>query len=174
MTKYSFEERLSAVNRYLDGGESFISIGRSIGTSQSVVMNWVKQYQSQGIEALKKKGYTNYSSKFKLDVLNYMDDNGTSPNETAAIFNIPSPATIRNWRILFEKGGIDALTSKDKGRPIMKKETKRKQNNNSPDGDDIESLKAEVEQLRMENEYLKKLNALVQNKKKSPNKTKRK
>jgi len=174
MTKYSFEDKLSAVTRYLNGVESYISIGSSIGTSQSVVMNWVKQYQSHGVEGLKKKGYTNYSSKFKLDVLNYMNDNGTSPNETATIFNIPSPATIRTWRILFEKGGVDALTSKDKGRPIMKKENKKKQNNNSPNVDDIESLKAEVEQLRMENEYLKKLNALVQNKKKSPNKTKRK
>lgn len=37
-----------------------------------------------------------------------------------------------------------------------------------------EALQAELERLRMENAYLKKLNALVQNKEKSPNKTKRK
>ena len=39
-------------------------------------------------EAFKKR-YTNYSSQFKLDVLNYMNEHGTSINETAAIFNIP-------------------------------------------------------------------------------------
>jgi hypothetical protein len=38
----------------------------------------------------------------------------------------------------------------------------------------VEALQAELERLRMENAYLKKLNALVQNKEKSPNKTKRK
>lgn len=38
----------------------------------------------------------------------------------------------------------------------------------------IEALQAENERLRMENVYLKKLNALVQNKEKSRNKTKRK
>ncbi len=36
----------------------------------------------------------------------------------------------------------------------------------------IEALQAENEHLRMENAYLKKLNAFVQNKKRSPNKTK--
>ena len=174
MAKYTFDYKLAAVKRYLDGGESYISIERSIGTSRSVVMNWVKQYQSHGIEGLKKKGYTNYSSQFKLDVLDYMNNNGTSPNETATIFNIPSPATIRAWRILFEKGGVDALTSKEKGRPTMKKEYKKKQNNKSPNEGVLETLQAEVEQLRMENEYLKKLNALTQNKGKLPRNTKRK
>ncbi|WP_413372959.1 transposase [Paenibacillus taichungensis] len=38
----------------------------------------------------------------------------------------------------------------------------------------VEALQAELERLRMENAYLKKLNALVQNKEKSPNKTKHK
>lgn len=50
-----FYEKLSAVTRYLEGMESYISIGRSIGTSQNVVMNWVKKYQGLGIEGLKKK-----------------------------------------------------------------------------------------------------------------------
>ncbi len=38
----------------------------------------------------------------------------------------------------------------------------------------VEALEARVQQLEMENEYLKKLNALVQNKEKSRNKTTRK
>ncbi|PEQ56972.1 transposase [Bacillus cereus] len=38
----------------------------------------------------------------------------------------------------------------------------------------VEALQAELERLRMENAYLKKLNALVQNKGKSPNKIRHK
>jgi transposase len=174
MTKYRFDEKLSAVKRYLEGVEGFVSIGRSIGTSESVVMNWVKQYQYHGEEGLSKRSYTNYSAQFKLDVLNYMNDNGTSPNEAAVIFNISSPATIRTWRILFNKGGVDALKTKEKGRPTMKKENNKSGENQVPIEGSVEALQAEIEHLRMENAYLKKLNALVQNKKKSPNKTKHK
>jgi len=46
--------------------------------------------------------------------------------------------------------------------------------NNTPAEGSVEALQAELERLRMENAYLKKLNALVQNKEKSPNTTKHK
>lgn len=53
----------------------------------------------------------------------------------------------------------------------MKENNTKKQ---EPAEGSVEALKAEIERLRMENAYLKKLNALVQNKEKSPNKTNRK
>lgn len=56
-----------------------------MGTSEIMVRTWVMQYEHHGVEAFK-RSYTRYSSHFKLDVLNYMSNNGTSPNETAAIF----------------------------------------------------------------------------------------
>ncbi|MEY9980662.1 CRISPR/Cas system-associated protein endoribonuclease Cas2, partial [Lysinibacillus sp. RC79] len=63
--------------------------------------------------------------------------------------------------------------SKKKGRPSMKKEF-NKQSKQSPVEGSTEALEAHIKQLEMENEYLKKLNALVQNKEKSPNRTKHK
>jgi transposase len=53
---------------------------------------------------------------------------------------------------------------------LMKEETKKP----TPVECSAESLQAEVERLRMENVYLKKLNALVQNKEKLRSKPKRK
>ncbi len=53
----------------------------------------------------------------------------------------------------------------------MKKDSKEQKNQTLAEGS-VETLQAEVERLRMENAYLKKLNALVQNKEKSPKKTK--
>ncbi|MDQ0859342.1 helix-turn-helix domain-containing protein [Bacillus sp. V2I10] len=79
MAKFNTEDKLAAVQCYLEGKESYRSIGSSIGTSESVVMNWVAQYKHHGIEGLFKISYTSYSGQFKLDVLNYMNDHGTSP-----------------------------------------------------------------------------------------------
>ena len=53
----------------------------------------------------------------------------------------------------------------------MKKESIKQKNQTLVEGS-VEALHAEVERLRMENAYLKKLNALVQAKEKSPNRTK--
>jgi transposase len=171
MSKYTLEIKLRAVLRYLEGHESFKSIAKELRTCSAVVMNWVNQYKYQGAEAFK-KSYTSYSTQYKLDVLNYMIENGTSPNETAAIFNISEPSMIRKWRRGLEKEGVNALNSKKKGRPFMKNENQKATKKPVPDEGSSEALHAEVERLRMENAYLKKLNALVQNKEKSPMMTK--
>ena len=109
-------------------------------------MNWVKQYEHNGVEAFVKR-YTNYTQQFKLDVLNYMIENGTSLIETAAIFNIPAPSTIIDWKKQFETQGIDALQSKKKGRPSMKKDRINNQNKHQ--------LKAQSKHLKHELNSLK-------------------
>ena len=79
-----------------------------------------------------------------------------------------------NGKSAYETEGLDALQSKKKGRPSMKNKNSKTTKNQVPSEGSIEALQAENERLRMENAYLKKLNALVQNKEKSPNKTKHK
>jgi len=170
MAKYTPEEKLQAALRYLEGMESSYSIAKSIGTDHKAILRWTKQYEYNGVEAFIKR-YTNYSSQFKLDVLNYMIENGTSIDETTAIFQIASSSTISVWKKQFETLGFDALQSKKKGRPSMKKETEKQLKQALVEGSP-EALQAEIDRLRMENEYLKKLNALVQAKEKSPKKTK--
>lgn len=154
------------MKRYLDGAESGKTIAKSIEVTPSLLREWIRRYESSGENAFE-KCYTPYSTKYKLDVLNYMNEHGISIRETAALFNIPSYETLRKWKIAYETGGLDALHSKKKGRPTMKDKKIKPVVEGS-----IEAVQAENERLRMENAYLKKLNALVQNKKQSPNKTK--
>jgi transposase len=99
-----------------------------------------------------------------------MDDHWVSLNEAAAKFKIPDPSTIFVWRKAFEAGGMDALLPKKKGRAAMTKKRKKIKQTDQTN----ESLIQEVERLRMENAYLKKLNALVQEQEKLPRNSKRK
>jgi transposase len=169
MAKHSTEEKLEAVLAYLEGKASFKTIAEDRNMSTAPLKRWVLRYQKHGVEGLI-SSYTNHDIQFKIDVLNYMNEFGTSINDTAARFNLSSDYTVLTWKRQFEAGGIDALISKKKGRPSMKKEA----NQPTPVEGSLEALQAEVERLRMENAYLKKLNALVQNKEKLQSKTKRK
>ncbi len=170
MAKFSSDEKLQAVIRYQNGSESLKSIAKSIGLHHSVLLHWIKLFEHHGEEVFKKR-YTPYSVQDKLDILNHMNEYGLSVRETAAVFNIASHSTILSWQRSLELRGIDALQPKEKGRPSMKKDSKEQKNQTLAEGS-VEALQAEVERLRMENAYLKKLNALVQNKEKSPKKTK--
>jgi transposase len=164
MIKYTLEQKLSAVDDYLQGKGSSRSIAKTLGTDHKTILKWVALYKTHGEEGLISR-YTNYSGEFKMDVLNYMNETGASVLETAAIFHITAPSTIYTWRRIHEEHGIDALYSVKRGRATMKKETKKKQ---LIEGSQ-EDLIAEIERLRMENAYLKKLSALVQEERKSQN-----
>jgi transposase len=169
MTKYSLETKLAAVRAYLEGVDSFKVTAQKYNVSVSMLKKWVTKYREHGSEAFQKM-YTNYSMEFKMDVINYMNETGASIEAASAVFNIPSSSTVWNWRYLFETQGMDALQPKKKERPSMKKETKKSQRVEGSQ----EALLAENERLRMENAYLKKLHAFIQEKEKLQNKTKRK
>ncbi|WP_307262181.1 IS3 family transposase [Peribacillus sp. V2I11] len=154
MTKYSLELKLKSVLAYLEGIDSFRTVANQFNISLTPLKQWVAHYKEHGIEGLMST-YTNYDISFKMDVLNYMNDFGVSSTHAAAVYNIASPSTITNWLKQLEEYGVDALKTKKKGRPSMKKETKKK-----PVEGSLEALQAENERLRAENAYFKKVESL--------------
>ncbi|WP_094154991.1 transposase [Paenibacillus kribbensis] len=120
MAKYTNDQKVDAVIRYQSQLESIREIARAIGANHEVVRMWTKQAEYHGLAAFE-KSYTSYTIQFKMDVLNYMNEMGISPNEAAVIFNISSPALIRKWRMQLNTVGSDALISKKKERPSMNK-----------------------------------------------------
>ena len=90
--------------------------------------------------------------------------------QTAAHFNIPSLKSVSDWERIYYEEGKEALFEERRGRARrMRTGNSRKKPNAIQENED---LLAEVQRLRMENEYLKKLNALVQEREKSEKKTK--
>ena len=119
MAKFTADEKIQIVLRYLNGNESYREMGRSLGISDTIILNWVNQYKQNGLEAFLKR-CTNYTQQFKLDVLNFMIENGMSLFETAAIFNIPAPSTISVWKNSSKHKELMPFNLR-KGRPSMKK-----------------------------------------------------
>jgi transposase len=169
MAKFTVENKIQAARAYLTGPDSQNEIARRYGVNRKVLQQWIGLYRHHGEEGFGKR-YTNYTTEFKLDVLNFMNDTGASSFEAAAVFNIPTGTTVVKWKEAIERGGIGALIPKKKGRPPMKEKPKKV----APQNDSKESLQEEVERLRMENAYLKKLNALVKEKESSQRNSKRK
>jgi transposase len=164
--KYPIEIKLAAVNDYLEGGESIRQTAEKYNVSKTMLHRWVAKFQHHGISGLQET-YTKYSVKFKMDVLKYMNEKGASIEEATAVFNVSSSATVCKWKNLLDTHGVDALKQKKKERPTsMKKRTKSNQQIETTD----KALRAEIEQLRMENAYLKKLQALIQEKEKTQKK----
>ncbi|RAP75281.1 IS3 family transposase [Paenibacillus montanisoli] len=159
MPYFSLDEKLNAIHRYQDGTEGVKSIAKSLGINHEALRMWIRQYEYHGVKAFEKT-YTAYSTAYKLDVLNYMNENGTSPNEAAVIFNISSPGIIRKWRSQYHEHGLDALKSKKKGRLPVTDKNKKITKKQEPTEGSVEALQAEIERLRMENAYFKKVECL--------------
>ena len=114
----------------------------------------------------------NYSGDFKISVIKYIEENYCSAAEAAAIFNIPSDSTVLTWIRLYYKKGRISLYEDKRGKYRMEKvksnkpKKVKKQSSEVSQDNYIKKLLEELEDLRMENEYLKKLKALTQKKKK--------
>ena len=159
MSKYSYEEKLDAVRRVIEDGMSAKQSGRILGTAEKPVARWVALYQHFGPEGLLLK-HGSYSGYFKVSVIEYMHKNKISLTQTAATFGIPGVATVQKWERIYYEEGPQGLYRDKRGRP--RKMNSKKSKTQKINKETKEDLIAEVQRLRMENEYLKKLNALVQ------------
>jgi len=160
MTKYNLEFKLKLITEIEASGRGPKYIAKKYGVAISPVRLWFKRYQLEGIDGLIAKP-VDYSGEFKESVLEYMKQNHLSYNETALHFKIRSIATLLKWSNLVEKEGNSRLYEDKRGQHF-KMNPKKKKIDKPVDPNSIEALREENEQLRMENAYLKKLNALVQ------------
>jgi transposase len=169
MAKYSLETKLKAVNDVLELHMSAGAVAELLNTAKAVIQRWVARYEEFGIEGLVMKAGT-YSGDFKIRVVEYLHKNNISIFRAAAHFGIPSDGTVGKWERIYWEEGPEALYKDNRGRKC--KVTKDKIEKPKMDKPVEEDLVAEVQRLRMENEYLKKLNALVRAREKSAKKTK--
>ena len=159
MSKFNEEQKLEVVLGVIEKGLTHKEAGNMIGACKSHVSKWVNLYHEHGAEGLIMKAGS-YDGQFKISVVEYMHKNHLSIRETAVKFGIPSHSTVGLWERIYYEEGREALFREPRGRKRMtdaKKPIKPKLDKKVE-----EDLIAENQRLRMENAYLKKLNALVQ------------
>ena len=67
---YSAEEKRSIVETYLQGKTSQQDLAERYGTGKSTIQNWLRLYQTFGLEGLsRQKHTTRYSPELKLSVV---------------------------------------------------------------------------------------------------------
>jgi Transposase and inactivated derivatives len=163
MAKYSYEQKFEVVLAVVEKGYSAKEAGDIIGACKGDAQKWVKLYQEHGVEGLLMK-HGSYDGQFKLSVVEYMHANHLSIRETAVKFGIPSHTVVGKWERVYYEEGSQALFQDRRGRKRAMESTSKKP---KLDKKTEEDLIAENQRLRMEIDYLKKLNALIQSKEKS-------
>lgn len=168
MSKYDLAFKLSVIRHYQMGTCGYKRTGKRFGVNESCVRKWIFAYEHHGLEGITHRSGS-YTAQHKQSVIQYKKQHHLSIRETATLFKIPSPSTVRVWERLYDEGGIQALTDNRGRNKRMSKHPKP-----SPEKPieemSQEELHAELQHLRMENAYLKKLRALIQEKKASEQK----
>ncbi|PQW02775.1 hypothetical protein CWC54_05490 [Enterococcus faecium] len=89
MRKYTFVFKKKVVSDYLNNEGGYKYLAHKYQINRTLVRHWVRIYNYHGWEGLVGGGKS-YTTKFKLDVIEYMETNGLSIQETAKKFNIGS------------------------------------------------------------------------------------
>lgn len=167
-SKLNYEAKLSAVLSITSGEESCLSVSRKIGIDTKTVRFWVARYRIYGAEVLKPANGV-YTDAFKFSTIQYMYENGLSLFATAVRFNVSCPTLIADWARNFEKNGV--VNTKRTQIPGFKKHEMAKDPKEIQTTDingkvlKFASMEEELKYLRAENAFLKKLEALTQQKK---------
>ncbi len=163
MTKYDEQFKLALVEQYLSGTTGYKAIAKLHGLAHSMLRRWVSLHRQHGAAGLSKK-FSHYDAAFRLAVLQRMWAGDMSYGEVAAEFNIRNFGCIGHWERCYHSGGLDALIPARRGRTTKMPMSEVPKPQLPPDGQEQtrDELIAEVNQLRMEVAYLKKLQALVQ------------
>ena len=170
MSKYSNELKLEIVKYCIEEFHSKYDAAKKFNIpSPTPIDSWIRKYKEHGVEGIIKQKKSSYSGEFKQNVVEYMHSNHLSATETTIHFRIGSVNHVLKWERIYYEEGPQGLYIERRGRSKNLSSKPKKKNLNKEIEED---LIAENQRLRMENEYLKKLNALVQERIKRENKKK--
>lgn len=160
--KFTFEIKLKAVKRIVLNHECLKPIARELGCTPGKLRLWRNIYLIHGPAGLWIENRS-YSSEFISNVIKYIKETGCTIICACAKFRIPNRETVKNWLRRYDSPGSSSVR-KDTEHIVMVRKLKHpaKKHPSAYTNEEIQKLIEENEQLRMENDFLKKLDALTQ------------
>jgi len=161
MRKYTRATKLKLAKRYLTG-ETSTKLSSLTSISAGQICYWGQVYSLHKEQAFIKRTKP-YSALEKYHILLKMVTERWSLGYTSAFYNLSSPGTLSAWNKRFLIQGQPGLKTQS-GRPSMSKHNKpstQKKSSIKLSDPTLEELKEELNYLRAENAYLKKLDALL-------------
>lgn len=172
--KLSDEDKREIIRLNKKEGVSQTHLAEAFGVGVRHIADLIARYNLHGKEVLIKKSYRKYSPEFKMEVI-HLYLGGEAKNALAVEYDIKSSMII-SWLKRYEKDGYNGLIDKKKGRPPKMKKEETLNEMVSEDNDEVKSesadkariklLEKKNKELEAEVAYLKKLNALVRERKK--------
>ena len=166
-SKYSLTFKEEVINYYHSGKDGYTNTARHFGLDRNQVRTWVTIHKHGGLQALQPKERSKrYSANFKHCVVSAMQKDNLSSMQAAIKFKIMDPPLVRAWLRFYKRNGVIALHPNNHDPyPKMKKVNKNTTQAKKSDKEKTQKeLLDELLYLRAENAYLKKLQALIQEK----------
>ncbi len=160
--KHSAEFRLQLTIKH-EQGHSIRSLSKKWNVSPSLITKWVDHYRLSGSKGLLPKSAIYHTREFKLKVVRTYKDKELSLRDCCLQFDIPSQSTLSSWVKRYEQLGLEGL-NEQKGRPKTMKKDKPSSKTKAKPLTRLEELERENLYLRAEIDFLKKLDALTQEK----------
>jgi len=163
MGKYTEQFKLTAITAYLEGNRGFRKVAQHFGIDFSLLRRWVAGYQVDA--SLSPRSHRRrYTEEFKRQVLKYMLEHRLSLRQTAAHFGLGQSSQIGIWLRQHYSGSPVATLAKQRKSAVPKKIKPIKPTDTNDTEKSREQLLSELEYLRMENDVLKELKALREEK----------
>jgi transposase len=161
MKKYSDDKRVAATRDYCSGTLGYKEVARRHGVNVSSLRLWAAAYRVHGVAGVTSRRRRFYTAQFKLLVLQQIRKERLSLRKASALFGIRNRDMILLWQRAYDMGGAAALHPHHGIRSFaMNEQAGQKDTDDSKRS--RQELLDELQQLRMENAYLKKLKALAQ------------
>ena len=167
MAKLTREQKIEIYSRRKNG-ETAINLSKIYNIRLSNVNYLISLIDYHGIDILRVYKNRYFSPELKTEIINCVLIEHNSIYETSLKYGLSSTGILVNWIKKFKEMGYN-MVEKPRGRTTMKKQKSINPNDKNAL---LKQKDQEILYLKAENEYLKKLHAVIQAKEKQQQKKK--